>query len=467
MDEDKSTLLDSLYSRSNNDLPATQVIPDSQDATVNENEIQKETRQRAKKVRVVRHIEDPNELDDCDAASVASIDLTSEWNYNVNYLALLNYEIEEFMNPVSRFRRMITEHDHNHLTTYDTRSSRLLRESAGKYPLKSSIIESRTHWSPEEKELFFEYLGRRSRHDPVGISRGVGTKTPVECAEYIAVLEKGMHRVRAKEQRRRLPGMRLRWKRLMKKIPAARKMSRQWIRFEESESRRLENFRESRDRNKEAKAWLRSHAVVDDQRSQLATEINSEESGVSGDEVKRISGLVNNYCADLIERENGANPDDVYFDRIGEKFSRECQLLNIEMMLELSLRLYYQQENLSSSVTEYLHRHAFQFSTISLFHGLVRQFTRRLVTTTLTVAETRLRASRSRVFHRKQAVQREDVETACAVVGAEVNGDRFWIGFKRRNEALRIAEPGSHANREIDAEKVAELLSIRIKRRRK
>ncbi|KAK9331718.1 hypothetical protein V1520DRAFT_337008 [Lipomyces starkeyi] len=464
MDEDESELLHSFYSLANNDLPATQVIPDSQDATVNENETQEEASQPEKKVALPR--ENPNELDDCDAATVASIDLTSEWNYNVNYLALLNYEIEEFMNPVSHFQRMITEHDHNHLTSYDPRHSRLLRESAAIYPLKSSIVESRTHWSPEEKELFFEYLGRRSRHDPVGISRGVGTKTPVECAEYIAVLEHGLHIVRAKEQRRRLPGMRLRWKRLMRKIPAARKMSRQWIRFEESESRRLENFRESRDRNKEAKAWLRSHAAVGDQRSQLAIEIDSEESGVSSDEVKRISGLVDNYCADLVERENRAYPDDVYFDRIGEKFSRECQLLNIEKMLDLSSRLYYQRENLSSSVTEYLHRHAFQFSTISLFHGLVRQFTRRLVATTLAVAETRLRVSRNRAFHRKQVVQREDVQTACAVVGAEVNADRFWIGFKRRNEALRITEPGSRGIREIDADTVAELLSIRIKRRR-
>ncbi|KAK9375106.1 uncharacterized protein V1513DRAFT_399129 [Lipomyces chichibuensis] len=456
MDEEESELLDFCYSPANNDLPATQIIPDSQNAD----------EQSEKKVRVVRRIENPNEVDDCDSASVVSIDLTSEWNYNVNYLALLNYEIEVFMNPVSHFRRMITEHDHNHLTTYDPRSSRFPLESAATYPLKPSIIESRTHWSPEEKELFFEYLGRRSRHDPVGISRGVGTKTPVECAEYIAVLEHGLHRVRAKELRRRLPGMRLRWKRLMRKIPAARKMSRQWIRFEESESRRLENFRESRDRNKEAKAWQRSHAAVDDQRSQLAMEIDSEASGVSSDELKRISGLVDIYCADLIEREIAAYPDDLYFDRLGDKFSRECQLLNVEKMLELSLRLYYQQGNLSSSVTEYLHRHAFQFSAISFFHGLVRQFTRRLVATTLTVAETRLRVSRSRVFHRKQVVQREDVETACAVVGTEVNADRFWIGFKRRNEALRITQPGSHGIRETDANTVAELLSIRIKRRR-
>ncbi|KAK9321419.1 hypothetical protein V1517DRAFT_326548 [Lipomyces orientalis] len=452
---------------SDDDLPATQVISYSNNSTHSESQItEPET-----KVRVASLTDVVDEVDDSDAASVASINPTSERNYNVNYLALLNYEIEEFMHPVSRLRRAVTENDHCQLTTKGSlmRSLGLPDESTTNYPLRASVIDSRTHWSPEEKELFFEYLGRRSRHDPVGISRGVGSKSTVECAEYIALLERGLQQLRAKERKRRLHGMRMRWRRLMRKIPTASKMSQQWIRFEESESRRLENYTEHRSRDKEAKSWLRSHAMPEEPRpleEQVSAEIDKEEGGVSNDELRRISGLLNGYCADLIDRENEAHPDDVYFDRIGEKFVRECQLLNVEKVLEMSLRFYYQQEDLSASVTEYLHRHALQFSTISLFHGLVRQFTRRLVATTLTVAETRLCVSGIRMFHRKQVVHRQDVESACAVVGAELNSDRFWIGFKRRNEGLRITGPKSHSVPEIGAEEVAKLLSIPVTRRR-
>ncbi|KAJ8101147.1 hypothetical protein POJ06DRAFT_250596 [Lipomyces tetrasporus] len=457
---------DHCHSIFNDDLAVTQVISYGHNSTPIESEI----KEPESKVRVASLTDAVDEVDDSDdAASVASIDPTSEWNYNVNYLALLNYEIEEFMHPASHFRRAVTENDHGHLTTKGalTRRFGLTGESTANYPLKASIIESRTHWSPEEKELFFEYLGRRSRHDPVGISRGVGSKSTVECAEYIALLERGLQQLRAKERKRRLHGMRMRWRRLMRKIPAARKMSGQWIRFEESESRRLENYTEHSSRDKEAKAWLRSRAIPEEPqplKEQLSAEIDKEERGASNDELQRISGLLDNYCADLIDRENEAHPDDVYFDGIGEKVARECQLLNVEKILELSNRFYYQQENLSASVTEYLHRHALQFSTISFFHGLVRQFTRRLVATTLTVAETRLCVSGIRMFHRTQVVHREDVESACAAVGAEVNSDRFWIAFKRRNEGLRITEPKSI--REIGAEEVAKLLSIPVTRRR-
>ncbi|KAK9239714.1 hypothetical protein V1525DRAFT_424428 [Lipomyces kononenkoae] len=458
MDHDEE-LVDAIYSPADNHLAATQVIQDTQDATVNENK----PWSFEQKVGLLQ-AENEDELDDVDIGSNASTEDTRDWNYNVNYLALLNYEIEEFVNPISRLRRtMIKEQDRSR---DELIRSRFPGESASLSPMNASIIGSRVHWSSEEKELFFEYLGRRSRHDPVGISRGVGTKSPVECAEYITVLEQGLQRVRTKEQRRRMPGMRLRYKRVMKRIPAARKMSRRWIRFEETESRRLENYTEIRSRLNERRAWLRSLAAAHDQRPQSAIEVDSEACGASKDEIKRIFGRVDNYCADLIRRECMAHPDDRYFDRLGERIALECTLLNIEKMLEISLRLYYQQENLSRSVTEYLHRHAFLFSTIRLFHGLVRQFTRRLVTTTLTVAQTRLHVSDHAALHRQPVVHRQDVEAACAVVGAEPNADRFWIGFKRRNDGLRITEPQTHSLREVDAEKAAELLSVPIARRR-
>ncbi|KAK9365880.1 hypothetical protein V1509DRAFT_631736 [Lipomyces kononenkoae] len=455
MDEDESELVDAPVP---NYWAATQVIQDAQDA-VNENK----TLLSEKKVGLL-HSEDDDELVLDDSASVASINATPDYNYNANYLALLNYEIEGFMNPMACFRRSME--DRNRSEEAILSRLRLPRESASICPMNASTIGSGVHWSSEEKELFFEYLGRRSRHDPVGISRGVGTKSPVECAEYIAVLEQGLQRVRAKEQRRRMPGMRMRWKGLMRRIPAARKMSRRWIRFEETESRRLENYRELRSRHQERKAWLRSLEGAIDQRPQSAVEVDSEGFGVSTDEIKRIFGKVDNYCADLILRERMAHAEDIYFDRLGERISLECTLLNVEKMLEISLRLYYHQENLSKSVTEYLHRHAFLFSTIGLFHSLVRQFTRRLVATTLSVAQTRLHVSDSAVFHRQKVVHRRDVEAACAVVGAEPNADRFWIGFKRRNDGLRITEPRTHSLSELDAETAAELLRVPIDRRR-
>lgn len=54
--------------------------------------------------------------------------------------------------------------------------------------LESSYI-GQTLWTAREKNLFFVFLGRKSRHRMDEVARCIGTKSVVECDEYLRVLE--------------------------------------------------------------------------------------------------------------------------------------------------------------------------------------------------------------------------------------------------------------------------------------
>ncbi|KAK9447092.1 uncharacterized protein V1518DRAFT_422191 [Limtongia smithiae] len=370
-------------------------------------------------------------------------------DYNVNYLTYLNHEIEEFLNPGSTEDLQITDLElrlqkanepaKSDVSAQDSTNGEALVPTSeaqqSSRRLGSSYVNGRTHWSKQEKEKFFELLGRKSRHNPAGIARGMETKTTFECIEYIALLERGLEKIRLREQRRRAAGMRIRWHRLMTKLPSARVMSTRWIQLEEYESQRVENYRAALEKDRDRRAWERSHPRNSGEELGLPN-TSADAKEVSIADIRRAAGQVDRYSASLLEQYLGSHEDEEY-ENVSKAFSKEFQLLNVEKMLELSRRLYYNRRNLSPQINEYLHLHSFQVSSMQLFRDLVEQFARRLCAAALTVADTRLRVSYRPGAHPKLAVRRKDIEVACTVVGAESNTRMFWEEFFKRNPNTR------------------------------
>ncbi|KAK9477942.1 hypothetical protein V1514DRAFT_332404 [Lipomyces japonicus] len=343
--------------------------------------------------------------------------------YNDHYLDFLNMEIEEFINPKSHFTTISLQKD-------EAGQQVLTTQPISKKPLRASKINGRTLWTSEEKELFFEYLGRRSRRDPAGIAEGVGTKSVIECAEYIDILER--NRTTAYVSSKRRPrGIRSRWKKLMKSVPAAREMSENWIRFEEQQSCRLENYRDFAERNKDAKAWTRNLI-------QISNKTRQEMPAASL--VRSVNGIINDKYIALTKAGIEQCQDEQEIDKFYELFGPDIHFINVENMLSVSRRLYYNQTKMSKFITLAMSSHGIQISAVKLFRELSTQFVRRLLASVLTVASMRLRLKDGQSFKRKlYDITRRDVEVACQIVGADINSFSFWQKIQTRNKKrLRI-----------------------------
>ncbi|KAK9459635.1 uncharacterized protein V1516DRAFT_680422 [Lipomyces oligophaga] len=361
-----------------------------------------------------------------------SIEYTTRTDYNCNYLEYLNQETKIFMNPLCKYE------------SANKQSSVFMNPEPSSIPLAASTVNMSTHWSGREKELFFEYLGRRSRHDPVSISQEIGTKTPYECAEYISVLEKSLIELKGRERRwRRHSGFRDRWRKFMRAVPAARQMSRAWVRMEEEESLRLQNFLSVREYRRSRNDWKN----VNHELAAGEEQLSSARSKVTLAEVHKLHGRITRKAVKLVQKHQKLHPEDEDRQALGALFSPEFQLLNIEQLHRLS-EIYYSQDNFPSIIDNSVWRHAIHYSAIQLLHDLVVQYTRRLVATILTVSDIRMRMADPLNYQPKQALLFSDVNAACKIVGAQIRPatDQFWITFRQRNPLIRIARPQSTPN---------------------
>ncbi|KAK7204150.1 hypothetical protein BZA70DRAFT_202570 [Myxozyma melibiosi] len=439
----------------------TQVVEEAMGMSEDEDDEEEEERLSAEEVDSIQprkaRFESPATEDDSSAENLSQddsstsdsdsfeggsdADLPTTDGYNANYLQYLNYEIEEFMDPACHSTASFLSTDSP--TSSSPSSSRITRPS---------LINARTRWTAAEKERFFVYLGRRTRHDPAGIARGVGSKSAIECAEYITFLESGLGILRAHERRRRAYGMRLRWNRLVRKMPAARQMSRKWVRMENEESRKLESHCERLERDRDRKAWVRLQRVRGadvlglgpEERTLLEPLMRAREVPV---EIMKIAGRVDEYCVGLLDRHKTENLGDKEFDAVADLFSPTFRLLSVEKFYELSKRLYYNQDDLPSSVEQKTDKLSIQHSTIEVLESLARQLTRRIIAAAIPITECRIRVSDKSFFRPTREIRRADIDAACAVVvgggggggeGLSSSRDEFWVQFKRRNATVPV-----------------------------
>lgn len=126
---------------------------------------------------------------------------------------------------------LFPRYDDNYQCTNDYRREELADEL-----LESGKVGG-SFWSVDEKERFFIFLGRRSRHNMLGVAQGVRTKSVIECEEYYQLLSRC-----TQEYIHENPTDRLAHGITMKDIPAAREMSEEWIDMEERQAQSMQNY---------------------------------------------------------------------------------------------------------------------------------------------------------------------------------------------------------------------------------
>lgn len=156
---------------------------------------------------------------------------------NQRYAMLYNQELVEFVTGLP-----LSGDTEQRAGAVTATASRSLKKGADKSSLEASFVQG-TWWTAEEKEKFFVFLGRRSRHDMAGIAEAIGTKTILECEVYHNVLFKEAQKLRVSYQDKdtgleeafstvncNVPDEAV----TMEEIPSAAEMSEAWIEIEDT-----------------------------------------------------------------------------------------------------------------------------------------------------------------------------------------------------------------------------------------
>ncbi|KAK1766739.1 hypothetical protein QBC33DRAFT_559469 [Phialemonium atrogriseum] len=258
-----------------------------------------------------------------------------------------------------------------------------------------------TIWTPLEKEMFFEALSRLGRDGVPGISRRIGSKSDLEVQQYLRVLDDA---IAARKQSGNLePSYPV-------DFPAAVEISPKCCKLLEGAadviSLRQEQHEEAREEERWGKGWL-------------VTPFNYRDI-----EATRSAGMPS------------------------------VQLFRVASWLRLSERVFMNAsypENNWQHVSE--DNPSIRATALEDFYSLAVSITRRLVSATIYVSTSRIRAKQSVYPETRGLVWPKDVEAAALSIGLKTNSKKFWAGCARR---LRLAvfddDDDDDADDDVEAE---------------
>ncbi|MCJ1395052.1 hypothetical protein MMC18_007933 [Xylographa bjoerkii] len=252
-----------------------------------------------------------------------------------------------------------------------------------------------TFWSSREKENLFTSIERRGMDDLQGIAAFIGSKSEPEVHAYLELLKQATRLHHLYEPRPQPVGL--------FQVPAASEIGGECVVALESMAdaylRKEQQLEETREEEKHGPFWL----------------LNVES------------------AAQLENLDTGDTYPDLVTDNTNLRLA--IKLLNLQALLELSSLVF-----MNSSIPEDNWRQHTQtgetpclFATAFCdFHELVVGLTKRLMSSALFFAMSRLRCSRSSNYHHVNHVRKADVMAAVNVLGLPHDANEFWIDSARR-----------------------------------
>ncbi|KAI9672507.1 MAG: hypothetical protein M1817_003273 [Caeruleum heppii] len=265
-----------------------------------------------------------------------------------------------------------------------------------------------SHWTSQEKEVFFHALTRLGRDNLSGISSAITTKSEPEVAAYLQLLRRG-----AVE---RSLSTAARFALVPSDHPAAYEISPECCEALELAGDELAVRQEIHERKQEEKRW-------------------------------KDIWLLDSATAGWIEGHLAAgNVEDQTEEDLGI-LRPAVRLLRLEMWLQLSNRIFMnpgsprEHENWQRMAEDDDEEPSIRATAFTDFYTLAVSLTRRLTQTALFCAMSRLRAKTPHRPDLLPEVRPCDVHAACDVLRLKRNAEAFWIGAARRGALDVYHEP--------------------------
>ena len=263
--------------------------------------------------------------------------------------------------------------------------------------LRSSQV-GLTFWSSKEKEIFFSVLTRRGKNDLQGIARAIGSKSEPEVHVYMQLLHQEVSQFGNECQPQFIS---------IADLPAASEIS------------------------KDTTALLNG----------AAESLRSEETELRERLEKEIFGdfwLLNYKFASIYDQKTVEDKPATFLNDIPD-LQRSMQLLDLYSFLELSLRFFMNSHKPKENWRAYAEdgeTPSLYASAFVAFHDLVLDITKRLISSTVFLAMSRLRDKTSMQYVKQHGLggfaRKDDVLAAVNLLGLKPNKQKFWIGVAQR-----------------------------------
>lgn len=279
-----------------------------------------------------------------------------------------------------------------------------------------------TCWSSEELEAFFTALARNGRHNLPAISSAIGTKTEPEVHFYLQLLQNATIHQHVSGPRHELFQN--------SDVPAALEIGQDCCAALEITADALSVLQQESENRLERKQYGR---------------------------LWRLDWRI----ADRIEQPRG-DIEDGNEDPLGAVPAAE--LLNLKCFLELSENLF-----MNSSTEEFNWRShggekipvSIMHTAFSDIHALVVSITKRLISSSLFIAMSRLRHTRKNVGNN---VRSKDIKAALDILGMKHNSREFWIRVARRCRLTVFGGSKPQSGPKLSFDEVERRLSVPRKR---
>lgn len=282
-----------------------------------------------------------------------------------------------------------------------------------------------TCWSSEELGVFFTALARNGRHNLHAICSAIGTKTEPEVHAYLQLLQNANTHQHVNGPRHELFQN--------SDIPAALEISQDCCNALEIAADALSVLQQEKENRLERKLYGRLWRLD----CRIA------------DRIERSRGDIK----DGNERPLGAVP--------------AAELLNLKSFLELSENIF-----MNSSIEEDNWRSncggkipvSIMHTAFADFHTLTVSITRRLISSSLFIAMSRLRSTRKNVGN---IVHSKDIKAALDILGMKHNSREFWIRVARRSRLTVFSGSTLQSESKLSYDEVERRLSATCKRSHK
>lgn len=282
-----------------------------------------------------------------------------------------------------------------------------------------------TCWSSEELGAFFTALARNDRHNLHAISSAIGTKTEAEVHVYLQLLQNATIHQHVNGPRNELFRN--------SDVPAALEIGQDCCNALEIAADALSILQQERENRLERKRYGRVWRLD----PQTADRIEQSQ----GDIEDRNEGLLEAVPA--------------------------AELLNLKCFLELSKEVFMN----SSTEKDNWRSHCGARIDVSImhtafadFHTLAVSITKRLISSSLFIAMSRLRNTRKNV---ENNVHSKDIKAALDILGMKHNSREYWIRVARRCRLTVSSGNRLHGRSKLSYDEVERRLSLSATPKRK